>query len=439
MHTRLTPSTVSAAALVVSLCTSLATSQVYYAPQRLFSPNPTLDTEFGISIDVNDNFIAVGAYRNKKFAFEDGRVYLYDTTTGILVREILTPSPFNNDAFGEDVAIEGNLLLVGSPLNQGVGGGAYLHDINTGQEIAFFSPQVVPQFAGIGTSVALQAPLALLGAPNDEENGPRTGAVYAFLTTNFIELTKLTPDNPIDNERFGLSIAIDGNYLAIGAPGFSDQPPNGSVYIFDVATGVQLHRLTPPDGNFIDLFGLGLDIDNGVVAVGSPEHSEAIFRVGAVYLFDAQTGNLIDKINHPNPAANDNFGRSVALEGDTLVVGAPGRDITGNNTGSTYVYNLATGDIDEVSPFLVADEQRYGYATAIFNSQIVASGVGFVGNDTGYASMLLQFCDADINADGELNFFDVSAFLKFQIDFNNDGQFNFFDISTFLTAFSDAC
>jgi WD40 repeat protein len=437
MHTKLTPSIVSAAALIVSLCTSLATSQVYYQPQRLFSPNPTLDTEFGVGIAVDDNFIAVGAYRNTDTLYREGRVYLYDTTTGILVRQILTPGPFDNDAYGTDVAIEGNLLLVGAPQTQVVGGGAYLHNINTGDEIAFLLPNAPPGLFGV--SVALQAPLALLGAPFDDGNGPNTGAVYAFLTTNFIELTKLTPDNPIDNERFGLRVAIDGNYLVVGAPGFNNMPPDGSVYVFDVATGVQLHRLTPPDGNFVDLFGFGLDIDNGVIAVGSPEHSEDIFRVGAVYLFDAQTGNLIDKINHPNPAFRDNFGYSVALEGDTLVVGAPGRDITGNNTGSTYVYNLATGDIDEVSPFLVADEQRYGYATAIFNSQIVASGVGFVGNDTGYASMLLQYCDADINADGDLNFFDVSAFLKFQIDFNNDGQFNFFDISAFLAAFSDAC
>jgi len=410
MHTKLNRSLVGVSTLIVSLCTSLANAQVYYQPQRLFSPSPTIDTKFGIGIDVDDNFIAVGAYRTvDNFVYREGRVYLYDTTTGLLVRQILTPSPFNNDAFGTDVAIEGNLLLVGAPQTQVVGG-AYLHNINTGDEIAFLLPKNAAP-GQVGASVALQAPLALLGAPSDNEIGTNTGAVYAFLTTNFIELTKLTPDNPIDNERFGESVAIDGNYLIVGAPGFNDQPPNGSVYVFDVATGVQLHRLTPPDGNFVDLFGFGLDIDNGVIAVGSPEHSEDIFRVGAVYLFDAQTGNLIDKINHPNPAFRDNFGYSVALEGDTLVVGAPGRDITGNNTGSTYVYNLATGDIDEVSPFLVADEQRYGYATAIFNSQIVASGIGFVGNDTGYASKLLQYCDADINADGELNFFDVSAFL----------------------------
>lgn len=435
--------------IVISACAQISFGQYYYLAQELISPSVSTNNYFGASVTVHNQFIAVGTFQDDVSDLHDGRINLFDTNTGNYLRSVFPPTRNLNGGYGWDVAIEDDLMLVGSysaSTVHGASGSGFLHNINTGNLITEFVTQIGDPEDQIGWSVAMEAPLALLGAPGDDESGLNSGAVYAFATTLLFEITKIKPNVPIANERFGGSVAIKGDFLVIGAPGFGG-PETGSVYVFDVKTGIQLRRIVAADLQGSDYFGYSVDINiesgTPIIAIGAPLHDSAGPSAGAVYLYNAATGGLIRKITSVNPQTGDWFGHTVAIENETLVVGALRRDASSFNSGSFFVYdNILPGgnpdEIDEIIPFSIPTDQQLGFRVDINNGNIVGSGIG-AGSAEGYATILRKYCDADINNDGELNFFDISAFIKFGIDFNGDGQFNFFDISGFLNLFNAGC
>lgn len=433
-----------AAIAALALGAPLACAQHYLSPTPLGSPSPALDEDFGIGLAIDDRYVAVGSFRDDISAGHDGRVYLFDSDTGVYVRTIMGPNIFPNGAFGTSIALEGDLMLVGSRTDQtthGTAGGGYLYNPNTGALIKHFVTQTGSPGDRIGFSVAMQAPVALLGAPSDNEGGERAGGVYVFLTTLLYEVTKILPDAPIAGEHFGSSVAIDGDYIVVGAPGSRDSGNlTGSVYVFDVNSGLQLHRIVPPGSAPRDTVGTSVDISEGVIAIGAPWNNATAGNAGAVYLYDVASGTLLDTIHQPNPGVFDTFGSSVSLDSGTLVVGASGRSVTGSHTGSIFVYD--TGEINELTPVALPDGQGFGSRVAIYQGRIAATGIGsLVGSSDveGYAALVGRYCDADINADGVVNFFDVSDFTNTGIDYNGDGSFNFFDVSAFISDFNSGC
>jgi hypothetical protein len=141
---------------------------------------------------------------------------------------------------------------------------------------------------------------------------------------------------------FGRSVAIDGNTAVIGAPrqdvgGNSDQ---GSAFVF-IRIGTQWSQqaqLTAPDGIFFDGFGTAVAISGDTIAVGSPNHAGSR---GAVYVFQrtGSTWALQQKLSTLDAAESGELGSSVAMQGNTLVVGAKGEwSVSGISNGAAYVF-----------------------------------------------------------------------------------------------------
>ena len=145
------------------------------------------------------------------------------------------------------------------------------------------------------------------------------------------------------NDGFGLSVAIDGATVVIGANG--DDSYTGSAYVFrttdDGATYGQVAKLTASDGAAEDRFGHSVAIDGNTIVVGA---YDAGTSSGAAYVFrtsdDGATYDQVTKLTAADAAAGDKFGISVAIAGDTVVVGARGDD---GNTGSAYVFEDESG------------------------------------------------------------------------------------------------
>ena len=154
------------------------------------------------------------------------------------------------------------------------------------------------------------------------------------------------------DDQFGYSVAMDGPYLAIGAKGDDlDANPGlwdaGSVSIYEFDGGAEKYNLIKkifnPDGvsKRFEFFGNDVDIAGNYMAVGAPgvDSSASLPNSGAVFLYERdENGNWIFKRRYfaPDGAAQDSFGYSVALAGNTLMVGAPGRDENGSNSGKVY-------------------------------------------------------------------------------------------------------
>jgi len=102
---------------------------------------------------------------------------------------------------------------------------------------------------------------------------------------------KLTASDGAAGDGFGNSIAMNNGIVAVGALVDDDNgDASGSVCLFDASTGAQLFKLLPSDGAAHDQFGYFIDIDNGIVAVGSPDDDDDGNKPGSAYVFDTGTG-----------------------------------------------------------------------------------------------------------------------------------------------------
>ena len=440
MHNNFT-TTLYTTIVAATTFSTTAHAQHYYQAFPLSSPSQALDTEYGVGLAMGESYLGVGSFRENTSFGHDGRVYLYHADTGAYLRTVHSPNSAPNGAFGWSIAFDGDLMLVGSYADFNVhssSGAGYLFNADTGALIADLVADIGQAGDGSGWSVAMQGPLALVGAPGYDQGAADAGGVHAYSTSFLNQITTILPDIPIAGERFGWSVAIEGDYIVVGAPYIADAPAQtGSVYVFDVFTGLQLHRIVPSGSAPGDFVGGSVDISEGIIAIGAPYHDTGANNAGAVYLYDAQTGTPIDSYHASDPRPSDRFGVSVSIEAGTLVVGAPGRDQIGRiNAGSVHIYSV--DGTYEVTPAFIPMQQEFGRRTVISDGRIAGAGIGVLDID-GYVATLGRFCNADVNADGVRDFFDVSAFIKFAIDYNGDGAFDFFDVSAFLADYNSNC
>ncbi|HEV7782892.1 MAG TPA: FG-GAP repeat protein [Chitinophagaceae bacterium] len=194
---------------------------------------------------------------------------------------------------------------------------------------------------------------------------------------------------------FGRSVAISGNFAIIGAPGdqngfFANQ---GSAYIFffDGVNWVQQQKLTASDGAANDGFGNDVSVSGNFVVVGaSKDDNGANVDQGSVYIFfyNGTTWNQVQKIDHLSGGPGDQFGYSVCMKGNSVIIGSPYDDIGGNNaqgSADVYGYNGTTWVFQD--RLTAAD----GAVTDNFGLDVTVDGI--------YAFVGAPFDDVTPNAD----------------------------------------
>lgn len=152
------------------------------------------------------------------------------------------------------------------------------------------------------------------------------------------QLAKLIANDGAESDLFGNSVAISGATAIVGAYGDDDNGDvSGSAYLFDTATGVQIAKLLPRDGEEHDSFGSSVAISGSAAIVGAWAHGDNGLQSGSAYLFGTTTGQQIAKLLPKDGALYDWFGFSVAISGATAIVGAHGDGDNGYNSGSAYL------------------------------------------------------------------------------------------------------
>ncbi len=194
-----------------------------------------------------------------------------------------------------------------------------------------------------GQAVSVSGQTALVGAYRDGVNGPSSGSVYVYDVTTGQELLKLTASDGAPEGYFGHSVALSGTTAIVGAYGNADVGVRtGAAYLFDVTTGQELFKLTASDASADDRFGLSVAICGNTAIVGAPYEDGAGDRRGAAYVFDVTTGQELFKLTASDATDVDFYGFSVAISEEWAVVSAHLHDEGTWETGSVYVYDLAT-------------------------------------------------------------------------------------------------
>jgi len=303
---------------------------------------------FGESVAISGNTAIVGAVGNNDAGNFSGSAYLFNASTGNQLFKLTASDADSFDFFGFSVAISGNIAIVGADSDSGSApnsGSAYLFDVTTGNQLFKLTATDAAAFDNFGLSVAISGNTAIVGARFDDDAGSDSGSAYLFDITTGNQLFKLTASDAAAGDFFGESVAISGNIAIVGALANDDAGANsGSAYLFNVTTGNQLFKLTASDAAADDRFGFSVAISGNIAIVGARLDDDGGTDSGSAYLFDITTGNQLFKLTASDADGGDQFGRSVAISGNIAIVGALFDDDAGTDSGSAYLFDVTTGN-----------------------------------------------------------------------------------------------
>ncbi len=371
---------------------------------------------FGQSVAVSGDYAIVGAHLHDSNGIDAGAAYIIRRTGTTWVQEtkLVASDGTAGEWFGYSVAIDGNLTLVGVPRDEvpGLAGGSgYVFERQGAEwvEIARLTSSA-NQAQALGWSVSISGDYAMLGSPGDDVPADAAGAAYVFQRqgATWIEMPRLLASDGASGDEFGRSVSINGDVAIVGSIFDNDLGSNsGSAYVFrrEGATWVESAKLIPSDGAAGDFFGVNVSVNDNFAVVGAYHNTENGGSSGSAYMFEwnGSSWPQATKLTASDGTIGDQFGKSVSIDNDLVVVGT--ESVNGLKRGSTYVYQRE-GDIwSELENLTASDgspNDLFGSSVAIDSLTLIAGAPSddALGTDAGSAYILtLQVGEAILALD----------------------------------------
>jgi hypothetical protein len=305
----------SASAFTLSFGPDWSTASLLYTLHNPNAYGTAASDTFGGGVQMSGDYAFINAQGEDEAGGQgSGKVYIYNVTTGALVKTLNNPNAYGtvaSDNFPITIAISGNYLLA----------------------TTFYE---------------------------DDSGGLNSGVAYIFQTTtgNWDDTTLVhTLNNPnaygtTFNDHFGYSGGISGNYCAVSArqeESVAGDDNSGRVYIFNVTTGALLHTLDNPNAygtSAGDYFGEIVTMQGNYLMVGSRDNGPTNNGNGVLYIFKTTTGDwtdttLIKSIDNPTVGGATHWTFSISTSEKYMVVGNSGEL---GYAGVTYIFKTTTGD-----------------------------------------------------------------------------------------------
>jgi plastocyanin len=303
---------------------------------------------FGTKVAISGNWAAAsdeGASSNA------GDVTLYQKSSGTWSAVSFgnaLPTRSSGSYFGSALALDSNFLIVGVKGDSSNRGAAYIYNTATGS----WSSKLIPTFGSpgannyFGSSVAIHGNRAIIGAPNNGTGG----AVYIFdyNGSNWVESQRIVAADLAANDNFGASLALSGSRIAVGSLNASGK---GAVYIFEKGLGndswQQSAKIQALETVASDNFGCSVALKGNSLLVGAKNNSFITTNSGAAYLFEKKTAgwSQVKILTQSSGASNDYLGASVAINHTYAAIGVSGSDTYGTNAGETLLYKVKSDQI----------------------------------------------------------------------------------------------
>ncbi len=300
-----------------------------------------------------------------------------------------------DDRYGTSIHLDGDRLVVGAWFDDTATpftGSAYVYAASTTEPGEWeLEAKLAPADGGFehlfGYAVGVNGDVVVVGAYGDDWLGDLfAGSVYVYERDAggpgvWGETAKLVAGDAMTGQEFGVAVDLDGDRLVVGA--FGDDhagASSGAAYVFErVGEGgawTQVARLVAPDATAFDHFGLDVAIDGDTIAIGARRADGAALATGAAYVFDRDPSGawtFSAKLIAADGADSDNFGHAIDVSGDTIVVGAHRDDVALENGGAAHVFERvggAWGRTAVLAPDDLAAGDQFGYAVSISGSRM---------------------------------------------------------------------
>jgi MYXO-CTERM domain-containing protein len=333
------------------------TGGVWTPQAKLIAGDGATSDWLGFSVSISGDTALVGARGDDVGANVDqGSAYVFVRTGGVWSEQakLTAGDGAEYDLLGHSVSISGDTALLGAPqddLGTNADRGSAAALVRTGGVWTAQAQLTIAASSaddGLGFSVSVAGDTAVVGAPfEDIGANANQGAAYVFARAGGVwtEQARLTASDGAANDDFGAHVSISGDTAVVGAP-YDDvgaTTNQGSAYVF-VRTGTvwteqaQLRASVAP---FYDLFGFSVSVSGDTAIVGACSDIIASADRGSAYVF-VRSGTVWTQqaqLRASDGAADDQFGFSVSIAGDTALIGAPGDDVgTRANQGSAYAF-----------------------------------------------------------------------------------------------------
>ena len=352
---------------------------------------------FGNAVSVCDDTLIVGSFRDDDLGTESGSVYVYDRNQGGgnawgQVAKVVASDGSANEWFGYSVSVDGDTLVVGTPFDEDTpptSGSAFVYQRDYGGpgswgQVTKITPSDGETGDYFGYEVSISGDNAVVGAWGDDDIGETSGAAYLFHRDEggldaWGQLAKLKGTSGAAWDYFGASVAINADIVAVGAPGRdSDFLDSGSVELFEPVGGVWsptgLIACPPVFVADREAFGNAVSLNGNTAIVGAHHDDDNGENSGSAYVFRRDEGGteswgLVTKIVPADGDVDDLFGTSVAVSGDTAIVGAD---------RSMYVFNRDLGGTNAWgnAARISNTSRKFGFAISISGDTAVVGSYG---------------------------------------------------------------
>jgi hypothetical protein len=341
---------------------------VWTEQQKLTASDGATTDLFGVSVAVDGDTAVIGALFDDDNGNNSGSAYVFTRsgTSWTQQAKLIASDGAAEDVFGESVAVDGDTAVIGARLdddNGAASGSAYVF-IRSGTTWAQQAKLAAGDAAALdrfGLPVAVDVDTAVIGAHLDNDNGGNSGSAYVFTRsgTTWTQQQKLTASDGVASDFFGISVAMEADTAVIGASGDDDNgSSSGSAYVFtrSATTWTEQAKLSASDGAASDQFGRPVAVDADTAVIGARFNDDDGTDSGSAYVFTRSAGAWTEqqKLTASDGATNDFFGISVAVDGNTVIIGALLDDDKGTNSGSAYVFGLLSGDGGPITSNVVA-------------------------------------------------------------------------------------
>jgi hypothetical protein len=328
------------------------------------SSNAASGDQFGISVSIDKNYIAVGAYKDDSTGVSDhGSVYIFEksgsTWPSTETQKIVTDPLVSSDQLGGCVAIKDNYVVIGRAPFSGSGNSTTTKKVSVWrrdpsdstwkdfQTITANDEAINDHF---GESVSIDNDYIVVGAGTDDDTATDSGSVYIYYkpTDYWIQIAKIQASTPNASYYFGRNVKISGHTIAISeiANLSSSSTNQGYVYIFDSTDGLSWTQTKQIIGPIVgERFGGDIALYGNYLLVGSRLGDLTESNIGYSYIYYKDEGGtdnwgLKKKIINYGSVLNDYSGYAIALSGSTGVITAYFDDDIGDRSGGAYTINV---------------------------------------------------------------------------------------------------
>jgi hypothetical protein len=350
-----------------------ATPQFTYAElDEIMGDTQSMSDEFGYAVAIDGDTAIVGA---PHYFLNTGTAFVYRYAGGVWSKEAELPPPVGlvtNGTYGQAVSISGDYAIIGNPTGQDiVATGVAVVFKRTGVSWAY--EQTLKEGGGalgdkFGAAVAISSDYAVVGAPYDDTGGKtNNGSVYYWAVSGWVP--QIPMSGLANNDKYGSSVGISGNFMVIGAP-YDDTKASDAGKIFFISLNpFVLSSHVADNGAAGELFGSCIAIDGDVVIAGLSGKQSAILLRNSGGVWSEE-----QEVVPSSTSVGDKFGASCSISGKYALVGAYLNDDVAPDAGAGFLFKYSGSTWSEEAKLLASDGaagDQFGFSVGIDGDLIV--------------------------------------------------------------------